>query len=461
MSQINRNEIKLSAGNQTIVVRARQEGRGTLFERESHSSSKLSGQVRFTQVFVADKQSIARFVSAEPHSEVQEAIATLVASSPLLNESLIAEGKRDGIDAFQIIGDIARADDETELIGTITDVIKLLGAETCFFFLIEKGADELNQSHRVIASSNPEVMQRYVNNNWYATDPYLTHAANSHAAIFSSDLGRIEGLTGSQREMAEHARLAGMRSWIVMPAHSPDRRFFGALYAANSDLPSDNGEQPLRKNRLAFSLLAKEVFEWYERKEKAFARKSSGLLPLDIKILEEVRRGCDVKQIAGALDLTQNALRTKYLPEICKKLNASNKNEAAAIAYRNGFLAIASARKIAYVIYSSQYGIYLCTLWNYPCWSKIEPSEIYDAQAFPDEESAQQFLDSLNIPSGHDCVLRRVDVHHSAWSATIKDCADAGLPAWNPTTPTTSGHSPDNLGTPAGVLESPTKKAWH
>ena len=50
-----------------------------------------------------------------------------------------------------------------------------------------------------------------------------------------------------------------------MPAHHPDARRFGALYAANNHLPSENGEEPLRKNRLIFQLLSTELLNWYAK----------------------------------------------------------------------------------------------------------------------------------------------------------------------------------------------------
>jgi Autoinducer binding domain len=133
----------------------------------------------------------------------------------------------------------------------------------------------------------------------------------SHLPFFSSDVGLLENLSGSWREMGEAARHFGMGSWIVMPAHHPAAHRFGAFYAANNHLPSENGEEPLRKNRLIFQLLAAELLNWYARQEKALALKNSGLTTLDLQILNAIARGEPLESIAEGQGISLYALRQK------------------------------------------------------------------------------------------------------------------------------------------------------
>jgi hypothetical protein len=117
-----------------------------------------------------------------------------------------------------------------------------------------------------------------------------------------------------------------------MPAHHPGAHRFGALYAANSHLPSENGEEPLRKNRLIFQLLAAELLNWYARQEKALALKNSGLTTLDLQILNAIARGQRLDSIAEDLDISLHALRRRHVRSI-NQYEAQDKNDRGSCAF--------------------------------------------------------------------------------------------------------------------------------
>jgi hypothetical protein len=123
----------------------------------------------------------------------------------------------------------------------------------------------------------------------------------------------------------------------------------------------------------------------------------------------------------------------------------------ARVAADRGILAIASERKVGYLIHSTRWGTFLRQVYGVPFWSKVNPEGIDEAQVFAGAESAQQILRTLQI--GHDCELRRVDVHHTADTASIDDCVAAGIPRWDPSS-LSSGAPADNSSTP-GTLDGP------
>ena len=218
-----------------------------------------------------------------------------------------------------------------------------------------------------------------------------------------------------------------------MPAHHPGAHRFGALYAANSHLPSENGEEPLRKNRLIFQLLAAELLNWYARQEKALALKNSGLTTLDLQILNAIARGQRLDSIAEDLDISLHALRRRHVRSINTKLKTKTIVEAACLASEQGFLAIASERKVGYVIHSARCGTLLREDYGIPFWSDFNPAGLDDAQVFPDIESAKRTLEVIRFPQG-ECEFRRIDVYHTATTASIDECAAAGIPRWDPST---------------------------
>jgi len=457
MSLVNAGVIKLSVGQEKIILRARTGRFGSLLERESRSTHGRRGEVRFTQVVLVNEKNVKDFIESEPYPEVQSVVPQLVGDA-IASDAPQSAPMSDG-DPFEMIRKLAGAPDEAVLADRMTTVVQHLGAGTCFFFLTERGDNGDHRSYRVLAGSHADFVQKYVERKWYATDPFLTHATHSQNPFFSSDVGLIGNLWGSRREMGEFGRRLGASSWIAMPVHGPEGRFFGALYVANSILPSAGGEEPLRNNRLLFKLIAGEVFDWYERQERDFSLKSSGLTTFELDILDSSARGETAEQIAASLNLTPNAVTRRYFRSINSKLKTRTITEAVRLARIRGLLALASSRKVGYVLHSSRYGIFLRCELGAPFWSGVIPAGIDEAQVFADVESAQKGMDALMLPTGHDCELRRVEVHHTATTATINDCVVSGLPPWNPSMNTNGGPA-DDSGTP-GTLEGPPPSSYH
>ena len=191
-----------------------------------------------------------------------------------------------------------------------------------------------------------------------------------------------------------------------MPAHHPGAHRFGALYAANSHLPSENGEEPLRKNRLIFQLLAAELLNWYARQEKALALKNSGLTTLDLQILNAIARGQRLDSIAEDLDISLHALRRRHVRSINTKLKTKTIVEAARLASEQGFLAIASERKVGYVIHSARCGTLLRQDYGIPFWSDFNPAGLDDAQV-----QVVAAPDGLDVPERLGEVVLGVEEH--------------------------------------------------
>lgn len=254
--------------------------------------------------------------------------------------------------------------------------------------------------------------------------------------------------------MGEASRKRGMGSWIVAPAHQPNAPRFGALYAANNRLPADHGEEPLRHNRLLFKLLAGELLEWYANQEKLFALKNSGLTLVELQILNAVARDLTHASIADSLNLSLYSLRRQHIHSIIVKLKTKTIYEAARLASLQGLLAIASERKVGYVIYHDRWGTFLREDCGIPFWSNVNPEGIDEAQIFPDIETAQRALGS----SSHgvqQCQFRRVDVYHTATTVSIAECAAAGIPRWDPST--TRVNSPPDASATWSALKGPPK----
>jgi DNA-binding CsgD family transcriptional regulator len=441
-----------SLGFETVQLRASHGRAGVLLERETSAVTSRQDDVRITQVLLANQPNIRRFLETEPHKEIEPAVEQLV-SYALSEPARKTEALR-GDEILDAINQIAQIPDETALVGKVLSIAQALGANTAFFFLGQNDAQMQMQACRILATSPTGVaaVQVYVAKHWYATDPFLIRASKSHQPFFSSDVGFFENLTGSWHDMAEFARQFGLRSWIVAPAHNPRRTKFGALYASNSLLPSEQGEEVLRRNRLLFRELSLELLGWYEQNELALALAASGLSQLELSILHRVYNGETLDSIAQTLDVSKTALRERHIPSIRSKMSARTIVEAAKFAAEQGFLALASERKVVYVIHSPTFGIFLGEDLGVQWWSESNPEGLKEAAIFPDAASANRILDLQ--PRGHDCVLHRIDLHHAAQTASVEDCVRAGLHAWDPCC-SNSGAPADDSGTPGTMGRSP------
>jgi len=445
----------LALDRETIELRAYDGETGLLIERESSARAKRDGNVRVTQVLLADQPNISGFLAAEPYPEVGPIIRHLIRDIALPAVAANDDGAsgRSREEVLDLIAELPKAADESVLIKKTRAIVSALGAEVAFFFLADKGLNGEPESYRILVISETHVAQTYVDRRWLETDPCLTHAAKSQAPYFSSDVGELKNVFGSKREMSEFAWKVGFRSWVVLPTHALETNKFGALYAANSRLPADGGEELLRANWRLFKLLSADLLDWYVREEKVLSQKSSHLTTIELQILNAKARGETCELIAEALDISMYALTRQYFRSINTKLNAKTIAEAVRIAGERCLLANVSERKVCYVVYSPKYGIFLRregSLGTMQFWSS-SPYEIDDAEIFPDAKSAQCFIDSLG--PGFVAAFHRVEVHYMARTASIAECVASGLPTWDPGS-LTSGAPPDDSGT-WGELNEP------
>ncbi|OTP78500.1 helix-turn-helix transcriptional regulator [Caballeronia sordidicola] len=428
MSASNRKqETTFDSGRETIQLRSYKGASGLLLERESFvKETRRGGDVRVTQVIVASEPNVAGFLAAEPYRSIVGVVQQWLRTEwqeDAANDTCFPATSLDRIRA------LADAPDESVLIEQTQRIIQELGAQTAFFFLADRDADGEPNAYRILITGSADIAQTYVKRKWYATDPFMTRARKTEQAFVSSDIGLLKNFSGSWRDMGETAREFHLGSWIVAPAHDMNTTKFGALYASNAVLPQDGGEDILRQNDLLFSLLSTRLLHWYMAQEVAITRKTTGLDRVQLTILNAKARGESPEMIAQSLDMTPRHLKREYFPAIREKLNAKTIDDAVRIAGERALLAAASERKVGYVLHSARWGVFLRFEMSVPFWSS-NPQGIDDAQVFADAEAAARAFNSL--PPGHDAKLHRVEVFHTADTATIQDCVDAGLPSWTP-----------------------------
>ncbi|WP_186184681.1 autoinducer binding domain-containing protein [Burkholderia gladioli] len=433
-------------GADSFTYRLREQDGGTLVERDMLMSGAGGSEFRVTQAICAGGAPLLDFLRADPHAAaIEHVVGPRIADIALdMSEQADAAAAPSVPDALAAIGEIAYLPDEARLATQAWRIIQALKASTAFYFLVDTDDEGEIRAYRIIILSPAfgKAMQTYVHRRWYSTDPFLIHARKTQRVCFSSDVGLIENLGGSWREMAEFARENGMKSWLAAPAHEPRSRRFGVLYVANDTLPSQEGEAPLRRNVALFRTLSREIFEWYESRARSDKIIELGLSSQELRVLSGLSRQFPLELIADTLEIGNTVLRDRLLPAIRAKFSVSRIGEAVREAEKHNLLMAIGERKVAYIVYSETYGIFLREEYGAQFWSQLNPSGIDRAQIFKDPEAARHYFQPRGGSAAY--AMRRVDVHHTASVATRQECLAAGLPGWEPGHLSSEGPSDDS-----------------
>lgn len=406
---------------------------GAILERESINSGK-NGEFKVTQVVSVSDSAAMKFIQSDPHAQrVGPAIADSIRDAEMdFQLRSVAKARPLGKTTWQSIGKLSYQAGESSLINEAWRIIQALEGTMAFYFVgaLDKAGEVESFRILILSSVGTAPMQLYVQNRWYSTDPFLIHARQTQRVCYSSDVGKIENLTGSWREMGEFARSYGMKSWLVAPAHDPKSRHFGALYVANDQIPAAGGEEILRQNAVLYRALSQEMFEWLESRRRGQAIQNLGLTAEDLQILSGLTRQLPIEVIAKESGFRVTTIRDKYLPAIKRKFSVSRIDEAIAVADKLDILTAMAERKVAYIVFRKGFGIFLADEFGVKYWSQFNPSGIDRAKIFKDPIDARL---SLGISDRNDeYSMGRVDVHATATSATVAECLLAGLPGWEP-----------------------------
>lgn len=87
--------------------------------------------------------------------------------------------------------------------------------------------------------------------------------------------------------------------------------------------------------------------------------------------------------------------------------------------------------KKSIVISSADWGVYLGTAMGMGFWSNLDPVGQDVACTFESEEQAKEIIASWDSQPPADTKFTLVEAKHE-FHATIPECVNAGLPAWNP-----------------------------
>lgn len=156
-------------------------------------------------------------------------------------------------------------------------------------------------------------------------DPYVEYARTSNLPILASE---IKTETAGQAEMLEMAKSYGFRSTMVIPTHSNMNvnERMGLLYIGCEDEEAI-GEPLLFKHRLSYRSLGLELLDWWVAHFRADAVCKFKITAEEINILQDLKIGRTVVEIAAKMDLKPGAIYSRF-NAIKDKLNVDKIEDA-------------------------------------------------------------------------------------------------------------------------------------
>lgn len=205
-------------------------------------------------------------------------------------------------------------------------IVRELGAHSFVYSTLRKSdRTPERDSFKFIIGCKEEWCAMYEHRRWYMNDPYVEYARTTNKPILSS---KIKCETAGQVEMLETAKKYGFRSGMVIPTHSHENinERMGLLYIGCEEDVSI-GEPLLIKNSLSYRALGIVLLDWWVGHLRDGAMKEFKISENEISLLQELRKGRSMLEIAAKMDL-KAATIYKRVATIKDKLNVNGTDDA-------------------------------------------------------------------------------------------------------------------------------------
>lgn len=220
-----------------------------------------------------------------------------------------------------------------EVTAIVEEVAGLLGCNGAVFASFTKG-DEGFESYRYMVACVPSWCNLYVENRWFAIDPFLIYAQrNSEPAVGDEIPLRTEG----QRLFRLRAKEAGFNSIAIIPCHTAaGRSRMGVLYLTHEAIDYFNREA-MAAAKMCLRSIAAELLEWWSRKIREEILRDLPLRKEELDLLRLAHQGFGSKEIARLFGTKPSTIDQRFA-RLSLKLNVPSRAVAARWASENGLL---------------------------------------------------------------------------------------------------------------------------
>jgi len=231
----------------------------------------------------------------------------------------------------EAIDQIHRQTQAVEVTAIVKEVAGMLRCNGAVFASFTQG-DEDFESYRYIVACPPTWCSLYVEQRWFAIDPFLIYAQHRTEPVAGDDIPlRTEG----QRWFRIRAREVGFNSIAVVPCHTAaGRSRMGVLYLTSEDRDYfTRGSIALAK--MCLRSIAAELLEWWSQKTRRELLRDLTLREDELHLLRLAHQGFGSKEIARLLNIRPATIDQRFA-RLSLRLNVPSRALAAKLAYESG-----------------------------------------------------------------------------------------------------------------------------
>jgi len=209
-----------------------------------------------------------------------------------------------------------------------------MGAEVSVFASFIRDDNDSCASSRVLVTCDPRWCIEYEEQDCYASDPWVKHALHHTEPIRGCDIALT---TQAQRSVVQLAERYGFRSAVIVPTPSSDRLSRLGVLCLGSSTPGFFDDDGYLTLKMLARTLAMELHEWWIARIKHELVINARLMEDDLALLAHERLGHSTKYIATALDMSPNAINSRF-QRMNAKLGVPNRKAAAQLAAEYGLI---------------------------------------------------------------------------------------------------------------------------
>lgn len=228
---------------------------------------------------------------------------------------------------------LARAADEAQAVEILAAACRQMGADAAAFVSFVRD-DPSHESFRFLLACDPVWCVEYEQRAWYIDDPWLHYALNHTEPALGED---IQAATAQQRDVVELAAQFGFRSALIVPAPSSGALTRIGVLCLGSSVPAFFNDDGYIALKVLARSLAMELHEWWIARIKDELLASARLTGEDLVLLMHERLGHSTKFIAARLDMSPNAINSRF-QRMNAKLGVPNRKSAAQLAAEYGVI---------------------------------------------------------------------------------------------------------------------------
>lgn len=266
-----------------------------------------------------------------------EATSSLDAATPLwppprcLSEATSAPGYADAV--ITTVSQIASAEDSCRATNLLKQASLQLGADVAAFVSFIPDNDD-HAAYRFMMACDPTWCFEYLQQSWFANDPWLDYAARHSEPICASHIG---ARNDAQREVLALACRYGFRSAAIIPAPSNAGLSRVGLLCLGSNTPAYFEADGFVTLRTVARGLAMELNEWWIAKLRDEVFDGAELSARDLQLLNWEREGLNSKAIGRLLDMQPTSVDSRF-QRLNMKLGVPNRRAAAKVAAEYGLI---------------------------------------------------------------------------------------------------------------------------